>query len=177
MTESDGEIGTGFSVQVALQWEKAFFDFRLQATRQVALRMAIVLGKHGGAMLPLKRLAQLGFGGKQGKGDQMFSWVHIEDVYEVILFLMKHENLHGVFNCSSPGPVTNAVFMKTLRKALHKKTGLPAPVWLLIIGAFVIRTETELILKSRWVVPRRLLESGYTFRFSSLEKAFGEIIV
>jgi uncharacterized protein (TIGR01777 family) len=177
MTEADGEIGTGFSVNVALQWEKAFFGFKLRATRQVALRMAIVLGKNGGAMQPLKRLAQLGFGGKQGKGNQMFSWIHIEDVYQIIMFLMEHEDLDGVFNCSSPNPVTNELFLKTLRHTLHKKIGLPSPEWLLKMGAVVIRTETELILKSRWVVPDRLLKSGYTFTFPFLQKAFEDILL
>jgi uncharacterized protein (TIGR01777 family) len=175
MTEAGGETGTGFSVNVALQWEKAFFDCKLPATRQVALRMAIVLGKEGGAMEPLKKLVQLGFGGMQGKGSQMFSWIHIEDVYQVILFLKKHDHLKGVFNCSSPHPVTNRIFMKTLRNIMGKSIGLPAPEWLLKVGAVVIRTETELILKSRWVVPERLLDSGYTFTFSSLEKALEEV--
>jgi uncharacterized protein (TIGR01777 family) len=177
MTEANGEIGTGFSVNVATQWEKIFFDCKLPATRKVALRMAIVLGKEGGAIQPMKRLTQLGFGGKQGKGSQMFSWIHIEDVYQITLFLMQHENLNGVFNCSSPSPVKNETFMKTLRTALNKKLGLPVPRWLLRIGAVLIRTETELILKSRWVVPDRLLKSGYSFTFPSLQKALEEIIV
>lgn len=177
MTEANGEIGTGFSVNVALHWEKSFFDFKLPATRQIALRMAIVLGKDGGAMQPLKRLARFGFGGKQGKGTQMFSWIHIEDVYQIIMFLLEHDNLNGIINCAAPAPVTNQMFMKTLRNALHKKIGLPSPEWLLKVGAAVIRTETELILKSRWVVPDRLVKSGYKFTFPSLEKAFGDILV
>jgi uncharacterized protein len=176
MTEADGEIGSGFSVNVAKAWEKAFFDFKLAGTRQVALRMAIVLGKKGGAMQPLKKMAQLGFGGKQGKGIQMFSWIHIADVYRIIDFLMAHENLTGVFNCSSPNPVTNEVFMKTLRSTLHMKVGLPSPAWLLKAGAVMIGTETELILKSRWVVPDRLLKCGYTFAFPVLERAFYDIV-
>lgn len=177
MTEANGEIGTGFSVNVALHWEKSFFDFKLPATRQIALRMAIVLGKDGGAMQPLKRLARFGFGGKQGKGTQMLSWIHIEDVYQIIMFLLEHDNLNGIINCAAPAPVTNQMFMKTLRNALHKKIGLPSPEWLLKVGAAVIRTETELILKSRWVVPDRLVKSGYKFTCPSLEKAFGDILV
>ena len=177
MTEANGEIGTGFSVNVALHWEKSFFDFKLPATRQIALRMAIVLGKDGGAMQPLKRLARFGFGGKQGKGTQMFSWIHIEDVYQIIMFLLEHDNLNGIINCAAPAPATNQMFMKTLRNALHKKIGLPSPEWLLKVGAAVIRTETELILKSRWVVPDRLVKSGYKFTCPSLEKAFGDILV
>ncbi|MGZ3853103.1 MAG: TIGR01777 family oxidoreductase [Flavisolibacter sp.] len=171
MTEATGEIGSGFSVNVATQWEKSFFDFELPGTRKVALRMAIVLGKEGGAMQPLKKLAQLGLGGKQGKGTQMFSWIHIEDVYEIMMFVRQHENLDGVLNCSSPNPVTNEVFMQALRKPLKQRIGLPTPEWLLKIGAVVIRTETELILKSRWVVPDRLIKAGYNFHFPRLENA------
>jgi uncharacterized protein (TIGR01777 family) len=176
MTEDYGEIGTGFSVSVALAWEKSFFDFQLQNTRRVALRMAIVLGKQGGAMKPLKRLTQFGLGGKQGKGNQMFSWIHIDDIFGIILFLIDHRDLNGVFNCSSPNPVDNETLMKSLRKALGKKIGLSSPEWLLKIGAVIIRTETELILKSRWVLPDRLLKSGYTFTHPSLQSALDEIL-
>lgn len=124
----------------------------------------------------MKRLAQLGLGGKQGKGTQMFSWIHIEDVYQIILFLMKHKELQGVFNCSSAHPETNENFMKKLRKALNRNIGLPVLSWLLKIGAVFIRTETELILKSRWVLPDRLLKSGYKFSFPSLEEAFEDLL-
>lgn len=176
MTEEHGEIGKGFSVGVALEWEKTFFDFHLSDTRQIALRMAIVLGKQGGVMEPLKRLVRFGLGGKQGSGKQMFSWIHLEDVFGVILFLKEHRELQGVFNCSSPHPVSNEILMKLLRKILHVQFGLPSPGWLLEIGALFIRTETELILKSRWVIPSRLLKSGYTFTYPSLPAALEEII-
>lgn len=176
MGEEDGEIGKGFSVDVALQWEKAFFEFKLSRTRQVALRMAIVLGSRGGVMVPLKRLAKLGLGGRQGSGRQMFSWIHIEDVFQIILFLVDHKELHGVINCSSPYPVSNEVLMQSLRKALHVKMGLPSPEWLLEIGAVLIRTETELILKSRWVLPERLLTSGFAFTYPTLATALEEIL-
>ena len=175
MTESQGEIGSGFSVDVATQWEQAFFNFQLQHTRQVALRMAIVLGKHGGAIKPLKKLVRFGLGGKQGKGNQMFSWIHIDDIYQIILFIINHQGLEGVFNCSAPHPVTNEMMMRSLRKAMHVSAGLPAPEWLLKIGAVLIQTETELILKSRWVLPQRLLESGYVFSYPSLQPALKEI--
>jgi uncharacterized protein (TIGR01777 family) len=177
MTEENGEIGTGFSVNVAKQWEKTFFDFHLPATRQIALRTAIVLGKDGGALQPLKRLAQLGFGGKQGRGNQLFSWIHIEDLFQIILFLIDHEELHGVFNCSSTNPVTNEVFMASLRKVLHKKIGIGMPDWLLNIGAVLIATETELILKSRWVLPKRLVDAGYQFHYPGLQIALENILM
>lgn len=171
MTEANGEIGSGFSVDVAQQWEKAFFDFEITHTRQVALRIAIVLGRSGGVMRPLERLTRFGLGGKQGTGRQMFSWIHIEDLYQIILFLMKHKEMEGVFNCSTPNPVTNEVLMASMRKMLRVPIGLPAPEWLLKIGAVLIRTETELILKSRWVLPRRLLEAGYKFQYPLLPVA------
>jgi uncharacterized protein len=176
MTEEDGEIGNGFSVNVAKAWEKTFFDFELPETRQIALRMAIVLGKDGGAMQPMTRLVRLGLGGKQGNGNQMFSWIHIEDIFQIILFLAGHKELQGVFNCSAPNAVSNDRFMKTMRKVLHVHVGLPAPEWLLKIGAVLIGTETELILKSRWVEPRRLIDSGYKFVFPSLKPAIEDIL-
>jgi hypothetical protein len=176
MTEENGEMGKGFSVNVAQQWEKAFFDFKLSNVRQVALRMAIVLGRQGGVMHPLKRLTRLGLGGKQGKGNQMFSWIHIEDLFRIILFLMEHEGLNGVINCSSPEPVSNRILMKSIGAALLVKVGLPTPEWLLEIGAVLIRTETELVLKSRWVLPDRLLNSGFTFTYPTLASALEEVL-
>lgn len=176
MTEQGGEIGEGFSVDVAKAWEKTFFDFSPPSTRQIALRMAIVLGKEGGVMKPLKRLAKFGLGGKQGKGTQMFSWIHIEDVYRIILFAMENKEVQGVVNCSSPNPVMNKVLMDSLRNALHITVGLPAPEWLLKIGAVLIRTETELVLKSRWVIPERLQTAGFTFSYPTLTVALEEIV-
>jgi uncharacterized protein len=175
MTEAAGETGSGFSVNVATHWEKAFFDFQLPHTRQVALRMAIVLGKEGGVVHPLKSLVRFGLGGKQGSGKQMFSWIHIEDVFNIILFLQHHKELSGVFNTSAPNPVTNAELMKLFRKHVGIGFGLPTPKWLLEIGAMIINTETELILKSRWVLPERLLQSGYSFRFANLDDALHAI--
>lgn len=176
MTESTGEIGKGFSVDVATSWEKSFFDFKLPATRQIALRMAIVLGKDGGVMIPFENLVKFRLGGKQGNGKQMFSWIHIEDLYQIILFLKQKTEYKGVYNCSSPNPIENSILMKTLRNVLNIKTGLPAPKFLLELGAIFIRTETELILKSRWVVPEKLLEAGFIFRFETIEKAIKDIL-
>ena len=164
-----------FSVQVCKKWEAEFWRQSTTHTRKVCLRIAITLG-HGGVMTPYLKMVKWGLGGRQGNGKQMFSWIHIEDVYRIIGLLMEHENLAGVFNCSSPNPVTNEVFMEMLRNSLNKKLGLPSPAWLLKIGAFMIATETELILKSRWVVPDRLLTSGYTFTFPLLKDAFEDLL-
>ncbi|WP_338763514.1 TIGR01777 family oxidoreductase [Bernardetia sp. ABR2-2B] len=174
MTEKEGEIGTGFSVGVATAWEKEFFNFELENTRQIALRMAIILGKDGGAIPPLANIVRLGLGGKQGNGNQMFSWLHIYDLYRIILFLQENENLEGVFNCSSPNPVKNKELMQIFREKIKMPFGIPTPKFLLEIGAFMIRTETELLLKSRWVIPQRLQDEGFEFEYPRLEKAIEE---
>lgn len=175
MTEESGEIGTGFSVDVA-KWEKVFFEFDLRETRQIALRIAIVLGEHGGVIVPFKNLVRFGLGGVQGPGTQKFSWVHIEDIFQIILFLQEREDLNGVFNCSSPNPITNREWMELLRKAMNRKFGLPTPKWMLEIGAILIKTETELILKSRWVIPERLEREGYHFKYRKIEDAIQQLI-
>ncbi|TYS70848.1 TIGR01777 family protein [Sutcliffiella horikoshii] len=176
MTEATGEIGEGFSVEVAKAWEKSFFDFNLLHTRQVALRIAIVLGKDGGVMNPFKNLVTFGLGGVQGPGTQMFSWVHIEDVYRIMLFIRERKDLQGVFNCSAPNPISNKHFMAEMREKMNRNMGLSSPRWMLEIGAVVIRTETELILKSRWVIPERLEKEDYQFKYPKIDEALAEIL-
>ncbi|MDQ1236393.1 uncharacterized protein (TIGR01777 family) [Paenibacillus sp. SORGH_AS306] len=176
MTETKGEIGSGFSVDVAKAWEEAFFSFSLPHTRQAALRIAIVLGPGGGVMTPFKNLVRFGLGGHQGSGKQMFSWIHVEDLFQIILFIQEWESLEGVFNCTSPNPVTNRELMATMRKVMHRKGGLPASTWMLNLGARVIRTEPELVLKSRWVIPNRLIKEGFMFKYGRLEQALHHIL-
>lgn len=195
MTESTGELGTGFSVDVAKAWERALFDRDLPATRRVALRSAIVLGD-GGVLGPLRGLARLGLGGAQHdgpwpvgrarraagtahlpgarRGRQRFSWIHVEDIARIIDFLEETPALDGPVNASSPNPVDNAEFMATVRRVLGVRIGPPMPRWMLELGAIGIRTETELILKSRWVLPEKLLAAGFTFRHPTLEDAVRE---
>lgn len=175
MTEEHGEIGSGFSVDVAKAWENAFFSFMLPKTRQAALRMSIVLGKDGGVMNPFKNLVAFGLGGAQGPGNQMFSWIHVEDLFRIVLFLKEHKELSGIFNCASPHPITNREWMSQLRSVMNKRVGVPSPKWLLEIGAFLIRTQTELILKSRWVIPERLQRHGFAFRFNYIHEALQDI--
>ena len=195
MTESTGEIGTGFSVEVAKAWEAALYADDLPATRRVALRSTIVLG-HGGVLAPLRTLARLGLGGPQydgrwpvsaarraagtghspgaRRGRQRFSWVHIEDVARIIDFLERTPSLDGPVNAASPRSVDNVEFMATVRRVLGARVGPPMPRWMLELGAIGIRTETELILKSRWVLPEKLLAAGFTFRHPDLEDAIRE---
>ncbi len=171
MTEENGEIGTGFSVDVCQKWEKSFFDFKLSATRQIALRTAIVLGKNGGVMIPFKRLVQLGFGGKMGNGEQQFSWIHIDDVCRIVDFVISTPALNGVINVSSPNPIRNNSFMYALRQRYQRKIGLPSSLWLLEIGARIIQTETELIIKSRFVIPEKLTLAGFRWNYPTIQQA------
>jgi uncharacterized protein (TIGR01777 family) len=184
-TEEDGELGHGFSVEVGKAWEKTFFDAARDGVRQVALRTAITLG-HGSALTPLVRLARFGLGGPQlggpsnrgaglRGGRQWFSWVHLDDVYRAIRFLEQHE-LDGPVNVTSPNPATNREVMRTLRHVLGVPFGIPLPRIALELGARVIRTELELILKSRWVLPKRLLDAGFEFRYPDLEQALRQIL-
>lgn len=174
MTESCGEIGDGFSVEVAKAWERSFFSFELPYTRQVALRIAIVLGE-GGVMEPYRKLVKYGLGGKQGNGRQMFSWIHIEDLYRTVRFMQHRDELTGVFNAAAPAPVTNKEWMKTLRKSMNRRTGLPASKWMLKTGAAALGTETELLLKSRWVLPERLAREGFRFRYPAIGSALTDL--
>ena len=177
MTEEGGEIGSGFSVDVATNWEENFFSIELPKTRKVALRTAIVLGKDGGVMTPYKNLVKFGLGGQQGSGKQMFSWIHVEDLLQIVLFLKNRKDLDGVFNCSAPTPVENKELMRLMREKVGRSFGLPAPKWMLEMGSVVIRTETELVLKSRWVLPERLQNAGFSFFYPTLEETLDHILV
>ena len=197
MTESTGELGTGFSVEVAKAWERELFAGDLPGTRRVALRMAIVLGD-GSALTPLVNLVRFGLGGPQVDGPwfattarrnagtfhefrarggrQRFSWVHIADVLGAIEFLRARPDLDGPVNVAAPNPSDNRAVMATLRRLLGVGIGLPAYRWMLELGSAAIRTETELVLKSRWVVPERLLDAGYEFAYPELEPALRDIL-
>jgi uncharacterized protein (TIGR01777 family) len=173
--ESFTSFADDFSVQVCKLWEKTFYEQRTPFTRKVALRMAITLGA-GGVMIPYFNLLKFGLGGKQGSGKQMYSWVHIIDTCRMIEWIAEHTELEGTYNCVSPNAVTNNDFMRSLRKKTGNVIALPAFKWMLTIGAKLIGTEPELILKSRWVLPSKILQSGFVFEFPYLENAFEEII-
>lgn len=176
MDEYTGEIGSGFSVEVAKAWEEAFLENPAYNTRKIALRLAITIGKDGGVMKPYTNLVKYGLGGHQGSGRQMFSWIHIEDVFRIIQFVIANEDMKGLYNCAAPNPVSNDLFMEEMRNILNPLIHLPSPKFLLKIGAYLIRTETELILKSRWVIPKKLLEKGFVFSYPTLDKAMINIL-
>lgn len=173
--EYTGEFHDDFSVQVCKLWERTLYEQRTPQTRKVALRMAITLGP-GGILIPYFNLLKFGLGGKQGSGKQMYSWVHIEDTCRMIEWIYDHKEMEGTYNCSSPYPVTNEEFMKIFRKVTGHIIGLPAYKWMLQIGAPIIGTELELVLESRWVVPTKILETGFQFKHSLLEEALYDII-
>jgi uncharacterized protein (TIGR01777 family) len=173
--ESTGEYHDDFSVLVCKRWEKTFEEQRTPFTRKIALRMAITLGD-GGVVIPYLNLVKFGLGGRQGSGRQMYSWVHIEDVGRAIEWFLDRPELEGVYNLVAPGAVTNSYFMSTLRRLTGQRLGLPAPAWLLKLGAAFIGTETELLLKSRWVAPTKLLEAGFSFQYPRLDAALRSII-
>ncbi|HEY4325378.1 MAG TPA: TIGR01777 family oxidoreductase [Mucilaginibacter sp.] len=174
--EKTGEIGYGFSVDVCNAWEAAFNKYDNPKTRKITLRMGIVLGRSDSVFPRLLNLVKMGMGGKQGNGKQYVSWVHERDVARTTKWLYDHPGLQGIFNCTAPYPIKNGELMRTIRKSYGIPLGLPAPQWLLEVGAIVIGTETELILKSRWVMPKRLLDSGFTFQFETADGAVKEIM-
>lgn len=175
MTEATGVIGDDFSMNVAKSWEKAFYNIKTPRTQKIALRTSIVLGKNGGAFIPLKNLTKVGLGGTQGTGNQKVSWIHEHDFCRAVDFLFT-KNKEGIFNITSPNPLANKSFMQTLRHVLKMPIGIPQPKWLLNFGAKIINTEAELILKSRYVIPEKLVLAGFQFNYPTAETAIQEII-
>ncbi len=174
-TEANGIIGDDFSMGIGKAWEKEFFSTTIPEVRKVALRTSIVLGNDGGALPKMKMITRLGMGGKQGRGHQKISWIHIDDFCKSIDFLIQSD-LDGVVNITAPQPETNIDFMSQLRKSMKMPFGISQPVWLLELGAMMIGTETELLLKSRNVYPQRLLDSGFVFEYEQLEDCLSDLI-
>ncbi|MEX2243746.1 MAG: TIGR01777 family oxidoreductase [Fimbriimonadaceae bacterium] len=175
MDDETGEIGRGFSVEVAKAWEAEFFKGECPS-RRLALRTAMVMGPgDDGAFAAYSSLAKRGLGGRMGDGEQMVSWIHIEDFARAVEFLLATD-ASGTINVSAPGPLSNEEFMSEISRALGKKVALPTPKWLLEVGAFFLRTETELPLKSRWVLPSRLQSLGFEFRFPEWKSAVADLL-
>ncbi len=168
MDETDGDEGHGFSVDVVEAWENALFAPGLPDTRRVALRLAMAFGPgKGGVYEAFSSLVKVGFGGPMAGGHQFVSWVHLHDYARACLFLMEHPELSGPVNIASPNPRTNAQFLSDLRRSLHIPVALPTMRWQLELGALAMGTETELLLKSRRVVPKKLLDAGFQFQFEN----------
>jgi uncharacterized protein len=182
--DEGGEIGATreaqdeFSIEVARAWERTLEEEQTPGTRKVALRAAMVLGSGANSVFPmLRRLARVGLGGRMGSGKQYVSWIHERDFCRAVEWILEREEFVGAVNLAAPNPVTNAEMMRILREVVGAPVGLglPAAEWMLEVGAFVLRTEVELMIKSRRVVPRRLLESGFEFEFATIREAFDEL--
>lgn len=186
MDEATGELGGNepnapdtwrFSIDVAKSWEEAFFSSAVPATRKIALRSAMTMSPdRGGIFDTLLGLVRRGLGGKSGSGRQFVSWVHDQDFVRALDYLAACEDIEGVVNIASPNPLPNREFMSALREAWGTKIGLLATEWMLEIGAVFLRTETELILKSRRVVPGRLLAHGFQFKVPDWPVAAGDLV-
>lgn len=154
------------SIDIAIAWEKTLAEAQTGKTRKVALRTAMVMGKHPESIFGvLSKMARLGLGGAIGGGQQFVSWIHESDFISAVEFIIQHEELNGAINICAPEPLPQKEFMRHLRKALHVTIGFPATAWMAEIGAFILRTDTELLLKSRRVQPGRLLKAGFQFKF------------
>ncbi|MGG7468906.1 TIGR01777 family oxidoreductase [Chryseobacterium arthrosphaerae] len=175
-TEENGIIGDDFSMNICKSWEKEFFKTNTREVRKIALRTSIVLGNNGGAFPKLRMITKLGLGGKQGRGNQMVSWIHINDFCKAVEWIIQHENISGAINVTAPAPLSNSVMMEKLRKKLKVPFGLNAPVWQLEIASIFLKTETELLLKSRNVYPENLLKSGFTFSYSTFDETLNNLL-
>lgn len=161
-----------FSIDVATAWERAATDAVTPHTRKVLLRSAMTMSPdRGGIFDTLLGLVRAGLGGQSGDGRQYVSWIHAQDFVRAIDWLIEHDSFEGPVNLAAPNPIPNAELMRTLRAAWGIPLGLPATAWMLEIGAFFLQTESELILKSRRVIPGRLLQSGFTFQFPTWAEA------
>lgn len=166
-----------FSIEVATSWEAALEAADTPHTRKVLLRSAIVTAPdRGGAFDTLLTLTRRGLGGQAGNGKQYVSWIHHHDFVRALYWILEHRELHGPINLAAPNPLPNAAFMRALRQAAGVKIGLPATAWMIAIGTLLMQTESELVLKSRRVVPTRLLQSGFNFQFPYWPQAAQELV-
>ena len=182
MTEERGEIGgtpaakDEFSVRVAQAWEAAFAAAPTPSTRKVALRLGMVLGLERGTVFRvLRRLTRLRLGGPMAGGRQFVSWIHEVDFCRAVDWLLAHDEVFGPVNAVAPTPITNRAMMAEFRRVCGVRVGLPATQWMLEVGSLLLRTETELVIKSRRVVPKRLLDAGFEFRYPMLGPAIDEL--
>ena len=174
--EDHGDIGSGFSVDVCKAWEKIFLDLPLTNTKKIILRTGIVLGKRDEVMPKLINLARFGLGGSIGNGEQYVSWIHEQDFARITEWVADHAKNNSVYNVTAPGAIKNKELMRIIRKTYGIGFGISTPQSLLELGASIIGTETELVLKSRWVYPKKLIESGFSFQFPEADFAIRDIM-
>jgi len=175
-SEVDAPDTWRFSIDVVKKWERELNAAATPQTRKVLMRSAIVMSpRAGGPFDMLLKLVRFGLGGRFGDGKEYVSWIHEQDFVRTVDWLIHHEDLEGPVNLAAPNPVPNSEFMQSLRTAWGIPFGFPATAWMLELGAFILRSETELMLKSRRVIPARLLESGFTFQFPNWADAASDL--
>ncbi len=167
---------TNFLTELTYQWEAAMQQFALQKTRKMMMRTSLIMAKNDGVFLRLKTLTKFLAGGKQGNGKQMVSWLHVDDFCAIVLHLMNNETANGVYNFCAPQPISNAALMKTIQQKINSPIALPAPAWLLKIGALFIGTEPDLILNSTNVISEKLRLEKFAFKYSTFSEAIIELI-
>jgi uncharacterized protein len=173
--DEDTAPGDDFVSHVCQKWEGAFEAVEAPNTRKVLLRLGVVLGPNGGFLGLLGRLTRWFLGGQVGNGRQYLSWIHIADLSRMVLASMENRELTGVFNATSPNPVTNAEFMRELRRALHRPWSPPVPEFAARIGSWLMGTEASLALVSQRCLPKRFLEKHFEFEFPGLREALANI--
>lgn len=175
--EWHGTAGKGFSCEVAAAWEDAFFSAKVPAeTRKVAMRIGMVLANEPGSVYDVvSNLAHKALAGAMGSGNQRISWIHMEDLLRAVEFVMRDPFMDGLINVTAPDFPTNRDWMRMFRETIGMPLGLPAKRWMLEIGAFFMKTETELVLKSRWADPLRLREAGFRWRYPKADEAIEDL--
>ena len=170
-----GAPGKDFPATICVKWEDAFFSSSTPDTSKVAWRLGVVLQRKKGLIEPFVRLSKCGFGGRLGTGDQYFTWIHEEDFLGVAVWTINQPSAAGIYNVTSPEPITNAVFMKALRNAIGVPLGISVPEWLVRLGGKIIGTEPYLVLDGRRIVPDRLLASGFRFQYSNINRCLNHL--
>lgn len=174
--DEDSAFGYGLAPFVAQEWEAAYARAVLPNMRQVILRTSFVMGRDGGALQRLAKLVRWGLGGTVGSGRQGMSWIHVQDMNRLFVRAITDTTMQGAYLATAPEPVSNAEFIRELRRALRMPVGLPVASWMVRIGApLVMRTDPELALYGRYCISRRLKEEGYEFSFSDLRSAFQDL--
>lgn len=175
--EWHGTVGKGFSCDIATAWEDAFFSAKVPAeTRKVAMRIGMVLANEPDTVYDvLSGLTHKGLGGTMGDGNQRVTWIHMEDFLRAVEFIMRQPFIEGLINVTAPNFPTNREWMRLFRETIGMPIGLPAKTWMLKIGAFFMKTETELVLKSRWADPLRLREAGFRWRYPKAVDAIEDL--
>jgi len=167
-----------FSAGVCREWEAALATAATPRTRQVLLRIGLVLGPGGGALGPLTGLVRWFLGGTVGSGRQYLSWLHVDDMSEIVRQAISRPDFSGAYNACAPQPVTNADFMRELRGALRRPWSPPAPEWAVRLGArYLFATDADLALTGRRCVPARLTAQGFRFRFPELKPALADLVL